>query len=111
MLLHTRWAGIRGSLWLFADSAVQQDRFRIRYGPLVGPAIPLVTAGLGQGGRCAVHLFVALARGIPDQLRQSVIGVSLGTSPALLDDRLRLHNRLSLKLISHPSWFRHVVKL
>ena len=94
MLLHTRWAGIRGSLWLCLDSAVQQDHFRIRYGPLVGPAILLITAGLGQGGRRAVHLFGALARGIPDQLRQSVIGVSLGTSPILLD-RLRLHSRPS----------------
>ena len=78
MLLHTRWAGVTGSLWLCLDSAIQQDSFRVRYGPLVGPAMLLLVAGLGQGGRRAVHLFGALARGIPDHVMQKTIGVSIG---------------------------------
>ena len=92
MLLHTRWAGIQGSFWLCLNSAIQQDSFRVRYGPLVGPTMLLLVAGLGQGGRRAVHLFAALARGIPDQVLKKTVGVSIGASPLLLN-QLQVHSR------------------
>jgi exonuclease III len=94
ILLHTRWAGIKGSLWLCLDSSLQQDTFRARYGPLVGPAALVLAAGLGQGGRRAVHLFGAMARGIPDQLRQRIIGIAIG-SPWRLLNKLQVGSRSS----------------
>ena len=100
VLLHARWAGISGSFWLCLHSALHQDEFRVKYGPLVGPALLSISAGLGQGGRRAVHLFNALARGIPDELRKRVIGVSVGASPMLLD-ALKLHQRLAGNVVLH----------
>eukprot|EP00435_Cladocopium_sp_Y103_P051578 s593_g16.t1 len=108
VLLHTRWAGVSGAFWLCLDSALCQDQFRVKYGPLISPTLLLLAAGLGQGGRRAVHLFGALARGIPDELRKLTIGVALGTSRLLLD-ALQLNQRLSgdvcwmenVRLVSH----------
>ena len=103
---------LRRFLAICLNSALCQDQFRVKYGPLVSPTLLLLAAGLGQGGRRAVHLFGALARGIPDELRKQTIGVALGSSPLLLD-ALQLNQRLSgdvcwLEIVRLVSQFREL---
>ena len=45
--LHIGRAGVRGRMWLVADAAMDEDRFRVRLGPLVGALAVLRGVGIG----------------------------------------------------------------
>ena len=84
VLLHSKWAGVGGSFWLCLDASFSHDRLRVRLGPLLGRALLLLQAGIGQGGRRAVHLFNALTRGLTDAVCNSCIGVAIGANPLMI---------------------------
>ena len=70
-------AGVDGRLWLLADSALEQDKFRIRLGPLVGELAGRNDFGVAQGSRSSVHTFSCLVKSLSDTLSDHVIGVGL----------------------------------
>ena len=80
--LHIGRAGVRGRMWLVADAAMDEDRFRVRLGPLVGALAVLRGVGIGQGRRSAVHQFGALVKALTDAVVGCTLGVGLGVPPA-----------------------------
>ncbi|CAE7905187.1 unnamed protein product, partial [Symbiodinium necroappetens] len=100
---HAWEANIRGNSWLVLDCSLAADRARVRLGPLLGPFFVLINHGIRQGGRSAVQLFGAFAKGLTDAVKQSNVGVGIGHSVAAC--RAVLQDRAgSLSPYAAPGW-------
>ena len=84
VLLQAKWAGVTGSFWLCLDASFSHDQCRIRLGPLLGSTLVLLDAGLGQGGRRAVHLFNTLTRGLAEEVLARCAGAAVGANPLMV---------------------------
>ena len=82
--LHLGFAGVKGRFWLMADACMQNDRLRLRVGPLIGELVNLKDVGIGQGRRAAVQLFGVLVRALIDSVQASTVGVGLDAPSAAL---------------------------
>ena len=100
---HAWEANIRGNSWLVLDCSLAADRARVRLGPLLGPFFVLINHGIRQGGRSAVQLFGAFAKGLTDAVKQGNVGVGIGHSVAAC--RAVLQDRAgSLSPYAAPGW-------
>ena len=100
--LHAWHAGIQGNGWLFLDCCLAVDQARVRMGPLLGPFFVILNHGIRQGGRSAVQLFGAFAKGLADAVGFSSVGVGLGRDPTVA--RCVLGDKQRTNSIVEPSW-------